>query len=128
MAAAAAAVGAVSPFPDLVWPWPLPTQTSWHYRQVRLSSLHLNPFLQWLPPPAGGASASIAMSELQGICITACTFDMSDLILVRTLRASNLIENGLSPAACSIVPTIVPGRKGVRIAYISTVYGRRAKD
>ncbi|KAL1499160.1 hypothetical protein AB1Y20_013671 [Prymnesium parvum] len=60
------------------------------------------PFLQWSIAPSGGP-ALVAMSELQGICITACSFDMDDHSLARALRGANLIESGLSAAACSAV-------------------------
>jgi len=49
------------------------------------------PFLQWSRPPAGGR-ALVAMSELQGLCITACSFDMSDHSLLGSLRSANRSE------------------------------------
>ncbi|KAL1523448.1 hypothetical protein AB1Y20_018388 [Prymnesium parvum] len=61
------------------------------------------PFLQWVLPPPGGRSALVALSELQGICITACNFNLADSQLVRALRNANLMESGLSAAACSAV-------------------------
>lgn len=61
------------------------------------------PFLQWVLPPTGGPTALVAMSELQGICITACSFNMADLPFTRVLRSANLVEGGLSPAACSVI-------------------------
>ncbi|KAL1510629.1 hypothetical protein AB1Y20_006930 [Prymnesium parvum] len=60
------------------------------------------PYLQWSISPAGGP-ALVAMSELQGICITACSFDLDDHALSRALRGANLIETGLSAAACSAI-------------------------
>ncbi|KAL1518815.1 hypothetical protein AB1Y20_003094 [Prymnesium parvum] len=58
------------------------------------------PFLQWSLPAAGGR-ALVAMSELQGICITACSFDLSDHARLLALRGAHLIESGFSAAACS---------------------------
>jgi len=61
------------------------------------------PFLQWVLPPTGGRLALIYSSELQGMCITACNFNLSDSQLVRALRNANLMESGLSIAACSTI-------------------------
>ncbi|KAL1526053.1 hypothetical protein AB1Y20_020874 [Prymnesium parvum] len=60
------------------------------------------PFLQWVRPGAGG-TAQVAMSELEGICITACSFDLADRPLAVALRSSNLVEHGLNAAACSAI-------------------------
>lgn len=61
------------------------------------------PFLQWVLPPPGGRTARVPMSELQGICITACNFNLADPTLVSALRGANLVESGLSSTACSAV-------------------------
>lgn len=60
------------------------------------------PFLQWARPAAGGV-VQVAMSELQGICITACSFDLANRPLLGALHLSNLVEHGLSAAACSAI-------------------------
>ncbi|KAL1518573.1 hypothetical protein AB1Y20_002861 [Prymnesium parvum] len=61
------------------------------------------PFLQWVPPPPGSRLARVAMCELQGVCLTACNFNLADPSLTRALRVANLVEHGLSAAACSSV-------------------------
>ncbi|KAL1521713.1 hypothetical protein AB1Y20_021368 [Prymnesium parvum] len=58
------------------------------------------PFLQWSRPTANGP-VRIAKSELQGMCITACNFDLSDRAVASAVRIANLIEHGLSARACS---------------------------
>ncbi|KAL1526721.1 hypothetical protein AB1Y20_015418 [Prymnesium parvum] len=61
------------------------------------------PFLQWMLPPPGSRLVKVAMCELQGVCITACNFDLADPSLARVLRSANLVEHGLSAAACSAI-------------------------
>lgn len=59
-------------------------------------------YLGWRPP-ATGASAPLTVSEVQGVCISACTFDLSDGDVLRSLRGANLVEHLLSLASCSSV-------------------------
>lgn len=59
-------------------------------------------FLHW-SLPAGSGQALVAMSELQGVCLTACSFDLADHPLLRALRGANLVEHGPSAASCSSI-------------------------
>lgn len=52
--------------------------------------------------PANGR-ATIAVSVLQGICISACSFDITNGDITRALRAANLIESALTMAQCSAI-------------------------
>lgn len=59
-------------------------------------------YLGWAAPAAGGP-ALLSVSEVQGICITACTFNLSDGVVLRALRGANLMEHLLSLSACSSI-------------------------
>lgn len=60
-------------------------------------------FIPWDIPAAAGRNASAAMSEIQGLCIAACSFDMSNGDVLRALRAANLMESALSRTCCSAI-------------------------
>ncbi|KAL1515764.1 hypothetical protein AB1Y20_002380 [Prymnesium parvum] len=57
-------------------------------------------YLGWRAPSSGGP-AFLPVSEVQGVCISACTFRLTDNDSLLVLRNANLIEHLLSPAACS---------------------------
>ncbi|KAL1519350.1 hypothetical protein AB1Y20_022876 [Prymnesium parvum] len=75
------------------------------------------PFLQWVTPPPGSRSVLVAMSELQGVCIAACNFNMADSQLSRVLRSANLVESGISPAACSAILHELHDSRLLEVAY-----------
>lgn len=57
-------------------------------------------YLQWTVPAAAGP-ATIALAEIQGLCLMVAQFDLKDANVRQTLSAANLIEHALSLAACS---------------------------
>lgn len=59
-------------------------------------------YVAWTVPAANGL-VRIAISEVQGICLTACTFNLADDDVIRALRQANLIEHGLGLASCSAI-------------------------
>lgn len=59
-------------------------------------------YLAWSRPAAGGP-ARIAVSEIQGACISVCSFNLSDDDVRRSLQQANLIEHGLGIARCARV-------------------------
>ena len=54
------------------------------------------PYLNWVVPPAP-AAVRVPVSEVQGVVLAACTFDLSDPALCAALRNANLVP---------IVPTM----------------------
>ncbi|KAL3913062.1 MAG: hypothetical protein SGPRY_008117 [Prymnesium sp.] len=58
-------------------------------------------FLGWRPPTAVGGVHTIAAPELQGLCILANSFDLSQGATETALTAANLIEDEYSLAAIS---------------------------
>lgn len=88
IARGAAAAGSLAP--DL---WTLPHDSP-VVKSVR--------FVTW-DVPAGNGPAAIAVSEMQGLCLSACTFNTDDGVASRALRAANLIETALSRTQCSAI-------------------------
>mmetsp|Transcript_49458 Transcript_49458/g.122945 ORF Transcript_49458/g.122945 Transcript_49458/m.122945 type:complete len:285 (+) Transcript_49458:107-961(+) len=60
-------------------------------------------YLGWRPPSTGSVAPLNVSDEVQGVCISACTFDLSDGDVLRSLRGTNLVEHLLSLASCSSV-------------------------
>lgn len=57
-------------------------------------------FLSW-STPANAARTRVPASELHGICLAVCSFNLQDSDIQRALRAANLIEAQLSTQRCS---------------------------
>jgi len=70
--------------------------------RTRLPCAHVTQVLGWTAPVAGGP-ALVPVSEVQGVCISACTFNLTEGDSLRSLRGANLIEHLLSIAACSSI-------------------------
>lgn len=77
-------------------------------------------FMRW-DAAGGGAGQTVffAMSEMQGLCISICSFNLADNHVARTLRDANLIESRLTRACCSTLLRKVHEARTFKKAYKS---------
>jgi len=57
------------------------------------------PYIDWSAPALG--RVRVAATELQGICVLACSFNLADPLILGGLRGANLVEATLGHVPCS---------------------------